>query len=257
MKKTMTKKDYIGSINMFLSGDLSGIDQTLIDTCKYATEHQEKSTLADLKELQAEIDVALKEALQKQEEAKKSAKSSHTSSKKPADKKPIDKSLKKPLGKKAAESKSTPKKGEVKTTSNKANPSVLMFPEELNLKFLGDDVTLVKSKMTYEELRKAMDEEKPVYIVGYWNPAQIKQFYFESFKTKPDGKSFEHDLDLYTPLYACERIDRIICVSNYTEAVTFFDKDDFTEVENKDPHTGESFPVKITNGMEFEVYTTK
>lgn len=256
MKKTMTKKDYIGSINMFLSGDLSGIDQTLIDTCKYATEHPEKSTLADLKELQAEIDVAIKEALDKQEEAKKSAKSSRTSSKKSDDKKPVDKSLK-PRNKKSAESKTEPKKNGIKTTSNKSHPSVLMFPEELNLKFLGDDVTLVKSKMTYEELRKAMDEEKPVYIVGYWNPAQIKQFYFESFKTKPDGKSFEHDLDLYTPLYACERIDRIICVSNYTEAVTFFDKDDFTEVENKDPHTGESYPVKIANGMEFEIYTMK
>lgn len=256
MKKTMTKKDYIGSIMMFLSGDLSDIDQTLIDTCKYATEHPDKSTIADLKELQAEIDVAIKNALQKQEEAKKSAKSSRTSSKKPADKKPVD-TLKKPLGKKSTETKPESKKNEVKTTSNKSNPSVLMFPEELNLKFLGDDVTLVKSKMTYEELRKAMDEEKPVYIVGYWNPAQIKQFYFESFKTKPDDKSFEHDLDLYTPLYACERIDRIICVSNYTEAVTFFDKDDFTEVENKDPRTGESFPVKIANGMEFEVYTAK
>lgn len=256
MKKTMTKKDYVASIMMFLSGDLSGIDQTLIDTCKYATEHPEKSTIADLKELQAEIDVAIKEALDKQEEAKKSAKSSRTSSKKSDDKKPVDKSLK-PWNKKSAESKTEPKKNGIKTTSNKSHPSVLMFPEELNLKFLGDDVTLVKSKMTYEELRKAMDEEKPVYIVGYWNPAQIKQFYFESFKTKPDGKSFEHDLDLYTPLYACERIDRIICVSNYTEAVTFFDKDDFTEVENKDPHTGESYPVKIANGMEFEIYTMK
>lgn len=255
--KRMTKKDYVASINMFLSGDLSGIDQTLIDTCKYATEHPDKSTIADLKELQSEIDVAIKEAVQKQEEAKKSEKSSRTSSKKPADKKPVDKSLKKPLGKKPAATKPESKKNEVKTTSNKSHPSVLMFPEELNLKFLGDDATLVKSKMTYEELRKAMDEEKPVYIVGYWNPAQIKQFYFDSFKTMPDGRSFEHDLDLYTPLYACERIDRIICVSNYTEAVTFFDKDDFTEVENKDPHTGESFPVKIANGMEFEVYTMK
>lgn len=254
MKKTMTKKDYVASIMMFLSGDLSGIDQTLIDTCKYATEHPEKSTLADLKELQAEIDVAIKEALDKQEEAKKSAKSSRTSSKKPADKNPIDKSLKKPLSKKS-ETKPESKANKVVTLPN-SNPKVLMFPDELRLKSLNDAV-LVKTKMTYDELRKAMDEEKPVYFVTYWNPAQIKGFYYDTFKTKPDDKSFEHDLDLLTPLYACERIPRIIGISNYTEAVTFFNKEDFNEVQNKNPYTGESYPIKIANGMEFEIYTLK
>lgn len=251
MKKTMTKKDYIGSIMMFLSGDLSGIDQTLIDTCKYATEHPEKSTIADLKELQSEIDVAIKEALQKQEEAKKSAKSSRTSSRKP-----VDKSLKKPLGKKS-ETKPESKANKVVTLPNSNNPTVLMFPDELRLKFLGDDAVLVKTKMTYDELRKAMDEEKPVYFVTYWNPAQVKGFYYDTFKTKPDDKGFEHDLDLLTPLYACERIPRIIGISNYTEAVTFFNEEDFKEVQNKNPYTGESYPIKIANGMEFEIYTMK
>lgn len=243
MKKTVTKEDYIGMINNFLTGDLTGIDPTLIDTCRMAVSNSELVKKEDLAGLVTEIDSAIREAVKNDKEEKESKKSS-----KKGEKKPVDKSLKKKklTGKGDKSDKKEPE------ASAKKDVTEAMFPKEVKL---GDTV-LVKTPMTFAEVKEAMDDDNSaIYFAAYWNAKQLKQYYHSTFRVSAP-KSFDNDLDIFAPLYSCTNINRIVALSSYTEAVTFFDEYDFEVIKDK-TLTGETYEVKVSNGMEFEIYTEK
>lgn len=186
----------------------------------------------------------------------------------------VKKTLKKPKEKKSAptenEVKTTAKKPKVspakkaeKTAENKVEtvpqtagnfPVAKMFPKTLEVEGLGTLSVAPDKYKTMEDIATALESGKQFYFVTYWTKRQIKEFsYAENYHTN-SVKEFPNDLDILEPCYYCNGLKRIWANSLYTEAMFMFNSDDIEHVDDTNPYSGEKFKVRVSNGMEFELY---
>lgn len=134
-------------------------------------------------------------------------------------------------------------------------PSAMMFPKEIEHPDLGTLVSCAGHYETYAEIIAALEAEKTLYFACYWTKRQIKEYGYETdhlVKTPKDG--FPYDLDILTAVIPCETVQRIFAMSSYTEAMFRFEGDDFKPIEDTDPRSGKKFRVRVSTGLEFEVY---
>lgn len=239
-------------------------DENLLDRVKYTLTQAKKSikkvTVADLKDLVTEAQAMLAPAPAPVEAAKKPVKKATSKKAEPVEDDEEDEDTEK----KPEKSKKSLKKSGVKTApqrSPKASnllPVASMFPEELS--FEADDgektLTRVHDKYhTMQEVRDAINDGKTLFIAAYWTKMHLKKYgYAEMFHLTDTPKPFPDDLDILNIVVACDTMDRVFAMSTYTEAMYRFDKPDFEPVEDEDPSDGEKFTVRVSNGMEFEVY---
>lgn len=133
-------------------------------------------------------------------------------------------------------------------------PALKLFPSVLDVKDLGKLKAVPSMYTKFDDLKKAVEDGKQVYIAAYWNPRQIKQFgYSQAFMVKAP-KSFENDLDVLQVVLTCETMQRLFAMSFYTEAMYRFDADYFVPIEDTDPRSGEKFKIRVAENMEFELY---
>ena len=190
------------------------------------------------------------------------------SPKKPKVKKsePVENEVKKPAPAKKA--KPAVKKSAEKTTDNTTEkdkgvkavkqigslPVAKMFPEELSVDNLGVLRRADSSYKTMEDVAKALEEGKQFYFACYWSARHIKEFSYSAVNRVEAVKKFPNDLDILEPVYFCENLKRMWANSVYTEAMFFFENEDITHTEDTDPYNGEKFKVRVSSGMEFELY---
>ena len=190
------------------------------------------------------------------------------SPKKPKVKKsePVENEVKKPAPAKKA--KPAVKKSAEKTTENTTEkdkgvkavkqigslPVAKMFPEELSVDNLGVLRRADSSYKTMEDVAKALEEGKQFYFACYWSARHIKEFSYSAVNRVEAVKKFPNDLDILEPVYFCENLKRMWANSVYTEAMFFFENEDITHIEDTDPYNGEKFKVRVSSGMEFELY---
>lgn len=184
--------------------------------------------------------------------------------KKPKTKKPevtpteneVKKPVKKPVAKKASpESKKEDKKPEVKTVKQLGSlPVAKIFPAEVEVQNLGKLKVIPDTYNTMDDIAKALEDGKRFYFLTYWTARHIKEYDYAVVNRVNPVKSFPNDLDILEPVYFCENIKRIWCNSVYTEAMYSFETPDLEHIEDTDPYNGDKFRVRVSNGMEFEIY---
>lgn len=154
-----------------------------------------------------------------------------------------------------SKSKKTNKVEEMTPISSKSTPSMAkIFPEEIVDKNIGTLVAVPKKYHSYKELTEALEKGVEIYFATYWTPRLLKEFNYSTVNRVGAVKSFPHDLDLLVAVVPCETIDRVWCMSQYTEAMYSFEGDDLVPVKDKDTKTGEEFAIRVSHGMEFEIY---
>ena len=251
-KTTNMKKDEIvKTLGLFLTGDMTGIDQNLIDRVKYTVNNYKPSkvSLKTLTDLRAEVSTAIKEAV----------KTTKTSKKQPVE------ALKKP-GKKPTAPKKPPVKEEEPdeepeekkpTKAPKKDSKYVMescFPDTVEDEELGTLVRVHDKFHTYDELREFVENGGELYFATYWTPRLIKQFAYGRTWEVPCPASFPNDLDLLAVLLTCENIERVWCMSRYTESLMNFDGKSLKPIMDIDPKTGERCSIRVMNGMEYDIY---
>lgn len=240
--KVMTKKD----ITEFLKKTIATVANANADLASrvdYALTHLKKATKADLEELFSDVNTCLA-TIPVENQAKP---------------KIVEEEEKKPVKKTAKSGKKKPtlkkKKVEESTPASKAMlPIAKFFPEEIEHEDLGKLVAAPNKFKTYEELFKALEEGKTIYFACYWTARQIKEYDYAGSRMVKCPKSFPHDLDLLVACVPCERVQRVWCMSQYTEAMFMFEGDSLEPVEDTDLKTGEQFKIRVSSGMEFELY---
>ena len=161
--------------------------------------------------------------------------------------------------------KSTPKvkKPEVDTIPPVSNvggdklPSAKIFPKEIEHPDLGKLIACPGKFTSYAEVLEALNAEKTLYFAAYWTKRHIRAYnYAESYLTNPETSKngFPFDLDILMAVLPCETMERVFAMSRYTEALYRFDGGDFQPIEDTDPRSGDKFQVRVSNGMEFEIY---
>jgi len=129
-----------------------------------------------------------------------------------------------------------------------------MFPKTLEIEGLGTLSVAPDNYKTMGDIATALESGKQFYFVTYWTKRQIKEFsYTENYHTN-SVKEFPNDLDILEPCYYCNGLKRIWANSLYTEAMFMFNPDDIEHVDDTNPYSGEKFKVRVSNGMEFELY---
>ena len=182
------------------------------------------------------------------------------------DEAPAEKPEPKKNGKKSSLKKSdkdSKKKTEVESIPAASNvgtdnlPSAKMFPAEIDHPELGKIVACTGAYTTYAEILKALEEEKTLYFACYWTKRQIREFQYAASKMiKPEvvKNGFPYDLDILMAVLPCETMERVFAMSRITEALFQFEGEDFKPVEDVDPRSGEKFQIRVSAGMEFEIY---
>lgn len=189
----------------------------------------------------------------------------------------VKKTLKKPKDKKSAPTENevktakkpkvspAPKKTEksekksdikVETTPQLAGafPIAKVFPKTLEVEGIGTLSVAPDKYKSMEDIATALENGKQFYFVTYWTKRQLKEFcYSDTFRTNA-VKEFPNDLDILEPCYYCNGLNRIWANSLYTEAMLMFEASDIEHVEDTNPYNGEKFKVRVSNGMEFELY---
>lgn len=168
------------------------------------------------------------------------------------EKKPTKKSKTKALKKNASAVETLP----AASTKGVDNlPSAMMFPKEIEHPDLGKLVSCAGHYETYADIIAALEAEKTLYFACYWTKRQIKEFSYEATRmVKAPKNGFPYDLDILTAVIPCETIERIFAMSSYTEALFQFEGEDFKPIEDTDPRSGKKFRVRVSAGLEFEVY---
>lgn len=181
----------------------------------------------------------------------------------PVEKPESKKTGKKSLSKSKDSKKPEKKKTEVETLPAASNvgvdnlPSAKMFPAEIDHPELGKIVACTGAYTTYAEILKALEEEKTLYFACYWTKRQIREFSYAATKMiKPEvvKNGFPYDLDILMAVLPCETMERVFAMSRITEALFQFEGEDFKPVEDTDPRSGEKFQIRVSAGMEFEIY---
>lgn len=137
-------------------------------------------------------------------------------------------------------------------------PCAKRFPAEIDHPELGKLIACTGEYTEYNEIFKAlMDEENPqtLYFACYWTKRHIKEFGYNSlFDVEAPKGGFTDNLDIVQAVLTCETVKRLFAMSRYTEALYRFDAEDFEYIEDTDPANGEKFLVRVSQGMEFEIY---
>ena len=242
-------------------------DKNLLERVQYTLTQAGKSirkvTVADLKELvdeaisllsapaQAPVEASFKKGAPKKSskkvEVEEDADDEDTEEEAPKASKPPKKGLKK-TGMKTAKP---------KTKASNELPVASMFPSEIVFDAEDGEITLMSVHDKYHtigEVREAIENGETLYIAAYWTKRHIQQYnYKEQFRVPQAPKSFPDDLDILNIVIACDNIERVFAMSTYTEALYQFNGEAFNPVEDKDEN-GNEFTVRVSNGMEFEVY---
>ena len=179
---------------------------------------------------------------------------------KPTEKK---KAALKPAEKKKVENKPEPKKEDssvksLKTTADNRPATALMFPDHISTEVDGNTMKFRKAKPdefnTIKSVVDVMNTGKPVIFACYWTARHIKQFnYGDSFNCE-QPKAFKNDLDLAQACVESLKLKKLWCMSIYTDAMYWFHETDLEPVEDTNPYTGDKYLVRVSNGMEFEIY---
>lgn len=170
----------------------------------------------------------------------------------------------KKTGKKSlTKSKDSKKKSEVESIPAVSSvgadnlPSAKIFPAEIDHPELGKIVACTGAYTTYDEILKALEEEKTLYFACYWTKRQIREFQYAAAKMiKPEvvKNGFPYDLDILMAVLPCETMERVFAMSRITEALFQFEGEDFKYIEDTDPRSGDKFRIRVSAGMEFEIY---
>lgn len=147
-----------------------------------------------------------------------------------------------------------------KTKASKELPIASMFPSEVVFDAEDGEITLVCAHDKYhsmKDIREAIENGETLYIAAYWTKRHIKEYdYKAQFMLPAAPKSFPDDLDILNIVIACDNIDRVFAMSTYTEALYLFNGEAFAPVDDTDEN-GDEFTVRVSNGMEFEVYVAE
>lgn len=178
-----------------------------------------------------------------------------TTKKKPTVKKTVENAVK-PKATKTAKAKTSETKDSVVQTTEQIGmlPVAKVFPEELKVENLGTLKRADDSYKTMEDVAKALEAGKQFYFACYWTPRQIKEYQYSVVNVVNPVKEFPNDLDILEPVYFCENLKRMWANSVYSEAMFWFENDDIQHIEDTNPYTGEKFRVRVSTGMEFELY---
>ena len=136
-------------------------------------------------------------------------------------------------------------------------PSAKIFPAEIDHPELGKIVACTGAYTTYPEILKALEEEKTLYFACYWTKRQIREYQYAQAKMidpKVVKNGFPLDLDILMAVLPCETMERVYAMSRMTEALFQFEGEDFKPVEDTDPRSGDKFQIRVSAGMEFEIY---
>ena len=178
--------------------------------------------------------------------------------------KPVKKTGKKSSLKKS--NKDSKKQAEVESIPAASNvgadflPSAKMFPAEIDHPELGKLIACTGDYTEYADILKALnDEESPktLYFAAYWTKRHIKEYQYANVKMvnpKTVKNGFPLDLDILMAVLPCETMERVYAMSRYTEALFQFEGEDFQYVEDTDPRGGDKFRIRVSAGMEFEIY---
>lgn len=163
-----------------------------------------------------------------------------------------------------AEKKKTEKKSEespiksLKTTGNLKAPMATLFPDTITTENEEGTLTLTKVKPTeftkMEEIVDALENGKTVLFACYWSKRHIKEYNYSYVYRVDAPKSFENDLDLVLAVADCKKVKRVWAMSLYTDAMFFFEESDLEPIEDENPYTGEKYLIRVSNGMEFDIY---
>ena len=170
-------------------------------------------------------------------------------------------------GKKSTLKKSTKdskkKKTEVETLPATSNvgvdrlPSAKMFPAEIDHPELGKLIACVGDYTTYQEIAEALEAEKTLYFACYWTKRHIREYQYAQYKMVDPNtvkNGFPLDLDILVAVLPCTTMERLFAMSSYTEALFQFEGEDFKYIEDTDPRGGGKFQIRVSAGMEFEIY---
>ena len=136
-------------------------------------------------------------------------------------------------------------------------PSAKIFPAEIDHPELGKIVACTGAYTTYPEILKALEEEKTLYFACYWTKRQIREYQYAQTKMvdpKVVKNGFPLDLDILMAVLPCETMERVYAMSRMTEALFQFEGEDFKPIEDTDPRSGDKFQIRVSAGMEFEIY---
>ena len=148
---------------------------------------------------------------------------------------------------------SKPKVETAKEYSKKTLPTAKIFPKTIEVKDLGTLEVRNEEFKTVTDIAEALNEGREIYFAGYWTPRHIKEFNYAYNHQVNCPKSFDNDLDIMMAVVTCTNVDRVWCMSAYTEAMFAFDNEALEPVSDKDAN-GEAYAVRVCNGMEFEIY---
>lgn len=238
-------------------------DKSILDRVNYTLEKADKSvknvTVGVLSDLIADIKASLSPAPAPVEASRKTPK---TTPKKAEPDDDVDDDTddeeeeEKPTPKKSGKKSLKMKTAKPKTKASKELPIAKMFPATLTFESEEGKQELVCAHDKYhdiDEVRSALNEGKTLFIAAYWTKRHIQQYnYKEQFMVPNAPKSFPDDLDMLNVVITCDTVDRVFAMSTYTEALYKFDGETFKPIEDDDD--GEKFTVRVSNGMEFEVY---
>lgn len=137
--------------------------------------------------------------------------------------------------------------------SSKSFTLAKVFPQTIEVKDLGTLEARNNEFKTMAEVTDALSEGRELYFATYWNPRQIKEFDYAGACQVPCPKSFDHDLDILMAVVTCTNVERVWCMSVYTEAMYNFNGHELEAVADKD-EKGNEYHIRVSNGMEFEIY---
>lgn len=220
-----------------------------------------KTTLDDLKALMTSVvelgkKPAPKTVVEAEEKPKKKVTAKKTEKVAEKTEKPAPK-----VEKKKTENKSQVQT--VQTTGDITAPQATIFPATITTQIDGEDVVLTKAKSseftTIQDIVEAMDSKtdpKIIVFACYWTKRHIKEFNYALTFSVASPKSFKDDLDLCIAAWECPTIKRLFAMSLETEAVYYFEEGSLTPIEDSNPYNGEKYQIRVSNGMEFEIYTS-
>jgi hypothetical protein len=134
-------------------------------------------------------------------------------------------------------------------------PSAKMFPTDIEHKDLGKLISCKGMLENYKDVVKALEGDITLYFACYWTKLHIKKYEYEaSRRVKAPKEGFPFDLDLAVAVVPCENIERLYAMSMYTEAMFVFEGEDLEPVKSEDPRGGDTYSVRVSSGMEFEIY---
>ena len=155
--------------------------------------------------------------------------------------------------KKKVVKKSANKVEEAAKLSSKSFSMAKIFPPTVEVKDLGELVARPDEFHSMADLVEAINNGREIYFATYWTARQIKEFNYSGACNVPCPKSFDNDLDILMAVVTCTNIDRVWCMSVYTEAMYNFDGTELEPVTDKD-EAGNKYQIRVSNGMEFEIY---